>query len=175
MSLVRKSAVNAAIVAVIAGLSLGAANAATVSQSVTVEGSPSKVWAMIGPFCSIQHWLPPVGTCKQDHDQYPTRTLVTKDGSATFVERLVDRDDFKHFYSYTFVSSPLPVTNYTSTIWVTSIGHGQSSVTWRGTYTPLPGQESAAREALDGIYAAGLDSIRAKTLQRVARVAQVAP
>jgi hypothetical protein len=166
MSLVRRSVVSA-IASLIASSGLGAANAATVIHSVEVKGSPSAVWAMIGPFCAIKDWLPPVGTCSQDAATPPTRTLVTRDGTATFVERQTARDDAKYFYSYTFLSSPLPVTHYTSTIKVTSLGHGLSSVTWRGTYTPVPGKENAAREALDGIYTAGLDSIRAQA-KRVA-------
>ena len=38
------------------------AYAATLSRSVDVSGSPSAVWSMIGPFCAIKDWLPPVGT-----------------------------------------------------------------------------------------------------------------
>ena len=167
MSLVRKPVITA-IVSVIAGFGFGAANAATVSHSVEVQGSSSAVWALIGPFCAIKNWLPPVGTCSQDGATRPTRTLVTKDGSATFVERQTARSNARHFYSYTFLSSPLPVTHYHSTIKVTSLGQGRSNVTWSGTYTPMPGQESAAKEALDGIYTAGLDSIRNQSQQRVA-------
>ena len=162
----RRSVVNAAIVSVLACIGCGAATAATVSHSVSVEGSPSAVWALIGPFCAIRDWLPPVGTCSEDGATPPTRTLVTKDGKATFVERQIARDDGEHFYTYAFVSSPLPVTHYTSTIRVTSLGNGRSSVTWLGTYTPDPGKEQAAREALDGIYAAGLDSIQIQARQR---------
>jgi hypothetical protein len=170
MSPIRKSVITA--VSAIAGLSF----AASLARSVEVQGRPSAVWALIGPFCAIQEWLPPVGSCKQNHSiQLPVRTLVTKDGTATFVERQIERDDARHFYSYTFLSSPLPVRNYTSTIWVTSVGHGRSMVAWRSTYTPLPGKERAAREALDGIYTAGLDSIQARAKQKVARVARAAP
>jgi hypothetical protein len=162
MSFARKSTFSAAVATVIAGAGSGAANAATLSRSVEVQGTPSAIWARIGPFCAIRDWLPPVGTCSQDGGTPPTRTLVTKDGTATFVERQTARDDAKHFYSYTFLSSPLPVTDYHSTISVTPVGNGQSNVTWRSTYTPHPGKESAAREALEGIYAAGLDSIQAQ-------------
>jgi hypothetical protein len=37
--------------------------AATLSRSVDVNGTLSAVWSMIGPFCAIKDWLPPVGTC----------------------------------------------------------------------------------------------------------------
>ena len=153
------------------GVAAPAASASTVSRSVVVPGTPSAVWALIGPFCAIRDWLPPVGTCTEDGSVPPTRTLVTKDGTATFVERQTARSDTRHFYSYTFLSSPLPVTRYSSTIQVAARGQGQSTVTWRGKYTPNAGKEQDAQAALDGIYAAGLESIRNQAVQRFASAA----
>jgi len=145
-------------------LSAGAlpASAASLSRSVDVEGTPSAVWLIIGPFCAIKDWLPPVGTCTEDGKVPPTRTLVTKDGTATFVEKQTARSDTKHFYTYTFQSSPLPVTHYTSTIKVAAKSKGISTVTWRGVYMPEHGKEKDANDALSGIYKAGLDAIKAK-------------
>ena len=138
------------------------AAAAALSRSVDVEATPSAVWSMIGPFCAIKDWLPPVGTCTEDSKAPPTRTLVTKDGKATFVETETARSDAKYFYTYTFQSSPLPVTHYTSTIRVVGKANGISTVTWRSTYTPESGKEKDAHDALSGIYRAGLNTIRAK-------------
>jgi Polyketide cyclase / dehydrase and lipid transport len=143
-------------------------SAATVTRSVVVPGTPEAVWALIGPFCAIRDWLPPVGTCSEDGGTPPTRTLVTRDGKTTFVEQQTARNDSQHFYSYTFVASPLPVTNYLSTIMVAEVGDGRSIVTWHGSYTPSTGLEQDAETALDGIYAAGLESIQALAEQRYA-------
>jgi Polyketide cyclase / dehydrase and lipid transport len=142
---------------------------AAISRTVVVQGSPAQVWAMIGSFCAIELWLPPVGTCSEDGAFPPTRTLVTRDGTATFIERQTARSDTETFYSYVFVSSPLPVSRYSATIRVKGIGKDESTVTWSGTYTPDAGKENEAAAALDGIYASGLESI-----QRLA-VAQLAP
>jgi Polyketide cyclase / dehydrase and lipid transport len=138
------------------------AYAATLSRSVDVSGSPSAVWSMIGPFCAIKDWLPPVGTCTEKEGLPPERTLVTKDGKATFVETLTARSDVEHSYSYAFKSSPLPVTGYTSTIKVQAKTPGVSTVTWSSTYVPDPGKEQDAQAALTGIYDAGLATIKAK-------------
>jgi len=171
-SRLHRPALRAAILYVVASIGCGAtATAATVSRSTVVDGDPSAIWAWIGPFCAIRNWLPPVGTCSEDGATPPTRTLVTRDGTATFVERQVARRDDKHFYSYTFLSSPLPVTHYTATIRVAAVDQVRSRVTWRGTYTPAPGKERVAKDALNGIYKAGLDSIRAQAQQRFAPVA----
>ena len=67
----------------------------------------------------------------------PTRTLVTKDGKATFVELQTVRSDTKHFYTYQ--STPLPVTHYTSTIKVAAKSKG---------IPPLPGVASICRNTV---------------------------
>ncbi len=143
-------------------ISVSPACAATLSRSVDVSGTPSAVWSMIGPFCAIKDWLPPVGTCTEKESSPPERTLVTKDGKATFVETLTARSDVEHSYSYAFKSSPLPVTGYTSIIKVQAKTPGVSTVTWSSTYVPDPGKEQDALEALTGIYDAGLATIKAK-------------
>jgi ketosteroid isomerase-like protein len=108
-----------ALCAVALSLGTSAASAATLSRSMEVNVAPATVWSAIGAFCAIKDWLPPVGICIEDGKTPPTRTLVTKDGKASFVERQTARSDKEYSYSYTFLSSPLPVTHYTSTIKVT--------------------------------------------------------
>ena len=150
---------------------------AAISRSVVVQGPPAEVWAMIGAFCAIEQWLPPVGTCSEDGAVPPTRTLVTRDGTATFVERQTARSDSETFYSYVFVASPLPLSRYSATIRVKSNGEGESTVTWSGTYTPDAGKENEAAAALDGIYTSGLESIQRLAAAQLARPAshRVAP
>jgi hypothetical protein len=136
--------------------------AATISRSAEVKASVAAVWSLIGPFCAIKDWLPPVGQCIEDGKAPPTRILVTKDGKAAFVEAQTARDDAGHSYSYRFLASPLPVSNYTATIKVTAKQDGLSTITWSGSYTPETGKEKAAAEALSGVYAAGLAEIEAR-------------
>ena len=144
------------------GLAVSPGLAATLSRSVDVNGTASAVWAVIGPCCAIKDWLPPVGTCTEKTGALPERTLVTKDGKATFVETQTARSDAEHSYSYSFKSSPLPVTSYMSTIKVIAKGAGVSTVTWSSTYVPDSGKEQDAQEALTGIYEAGLATIKAR-------------
>ena len=151
-----------AAIAVAVCLGASAASAASLSRTVEVNGPPAAVWSAIGAFCAIKDWLPPVGMCIEDGKTPPTRTLVTKDGKAAFVEKQTARNDAEHTYSYAFVSSPLPVTNYSSTIKVTAKGEGTSVITWTGTYTPDSGKEKDASEVLNGVYEAGLSAIKVR-------------
>ncbi|HEX9449602.1 MAG TPA: SRPBCC family protein [Dongiaceae bacterium] len=154
----------AASVCALAILSAGTSPVAadSLSRSIDVEGTPAAVWSAIGPFCAIQDWLPPIGTCVEDGKTPPTRTLVTRDGAATFVETQTARNDARHFYSYAFRSSPMPVTHYNSTIEVTAKGQGNSTITWSSTYTPDRGKEKEATDTLSRVYESGLNAIKAR-------------
>jgi len=150
------------------GLIPPAAQAATLTRSVVVTGTNSQIWAMVGPFCAIKDWLPPVGSCTETRDAPPVRNLVTKDGKATFIERQVTRSDKEHFYSYEFVSSPLPVSHYQATIKVAALDSNRSIVTWSASYAPDKGRDAEADQALRGIYAAGLSTIQLQAAQQLA-------
>jgi hypothetical protein len=133
------------------------ASAASVQKSIDVKASADKVWAMIGPFCSIKDWHPAIGQCTEADG---VRTLTTKDGKAQFVEKRTASDDKGMMYSYAIEKSPLPLTGYVSTIKVIPKGDGQSTVEWSSTFTPDTGKEQDAETAVSGIYQAGLDNIQ---------------
>src|SRR3954468_9283937 len=138
------------------------ASAANLTRSMEINEAPAAVWSVIGPFCAIKDWLPPVGACIEDGQSPPTRTHITTDGKASFVETQTARNENEYSYSYFFLSSPLPVTHYKSTIKVTAKADGVSIVTWTGTYTPDSGREKDAIDALSGVYEAGLSGIKAR-------------
>jgi hypothetical protein len=157
-ALLRSAAVGAAVL----GFGALPVSAANLTRSIEVNAAPSAVWSVIGPFCAIKDWLPPVGMCIEDGKAPSTRTLVTRDGKASFVEMQTARNEKEYSYSYAFLASPLPVTNYKSTIKVTAKGDGVSVVTWTGTYTADSGREKDAIDALRDVYEAGLASIQAR-------------
>ena len=150
---------NARWLAAAAILSVGAtaARAETVDKSIDVKASPEKVWAMIGPFCSIKDWHPAIGECTQSGG---VRTLTTKDGKEQFIEKQTASELKTMTYSYEIEKSPLPLTKYMSTLKVVPNGNGGSKVEWSSTFTPNPGQDAAAKSAVEGVYQAGLDNIQ---------------
>jgi hypothetical protein len=156
-----KTAAPLSVFVLLAG-SIVPVSAASLSRSVEVDGTPAQIWSQIGGFCAIRDWHPAIGSCTEDGNTPPTRTLVTKDGKATFVEFQTAASQEKHLYGYTFVSSPLPVTNYKSILKVSAKGRGRSEITWSGDYTPDAGKEKDADAALSGIYESGLEAIKAK-------------
>jgi hypothetical protein len=143
------------------GASAAPAGAGVLSRSVDVPGSPDAVWAAIGSFCAIGEWHPAIASCGLDGRTPPTRTLATQD-HARFVELQTARDEANRFYTYTFLSSPLPVKNYSSTFKVTGKAKDVSTITWSGSYAADRGDAKQAQDALAGIYESGLAAIKAK-------------
>jgi hypothetical protein len=62
------------------------------------------------------------------------RTLTAKDG-AKFVATELARDDKGESYTYTILSSPLPLKDYKSTLGVTGSGD-TATITWRRNFNP---------------------------------------
>jgi hypothetical protein len=54
------------------------------------------------------------------------------------------------------------VKDYKSTLRVVAKGNGVSTISWSGTYEPLPGHEQDALATLSDIYQAGLATIKDK-------------
>ena len=140
---------------------LGTATAAEVTREVEIDASPSKVWQAISPFCSIAEWHPVIAKCDEEKvKDTERRRLTTKDGGV-LVERLLSHDNKRRRYSYSIIESPLPVSNYHSTLSVAD-DHGKAKVIWQGNFDPKGTSEEEATKVIAGIYEAGLIGIKDK-------------
>jgi Polyketide cyclase / dehydrase and lipid transport len=120
--------------------------------------SVDALWARIGDFCRIGKWHPAVEKCELSADG-KTRTLSLK-GGGTIIEALVKMDLAARSYTYSIVSGPLPVANYTSTISVAADGAG-SVVTWVGKYDAKGSSDADSMKAIDGVNDSGLKALTA--------------
>ena len=146
-------------------LSIHAAGAVEVSQTVATTAPPAKVMGIIGRFDAIGAWLPGVESSPADKGDTvgSVRVITLKaPGSPTVTERLTAHSAMGYSYAITQVDPKvLPVTAYTSTISVAPSGSG-SVVTWQGSFQPAGGAtDAAAGTAVTGLYRAGLDNIKA--------------
>lgn len=144
-----------------------------VSESVEINAPAEKVWAAIGNFQDMS-WHPAVesSTGKGGNDINATRQLTLK-GGGTIDELLYKFEPEKMSYSYRIEKvdvKVLPVTNYSSTLTVTSIDATHAKVEWRGAFyrgypnndPPPELNDDAAIAAVTGVYRAGLDALKAK-------------
>ena len=114
------NAIAAGAVLLLSGLTAWALESSAKTAS---KLSADALWSKIGDFCGISNWHPAVEKCEL------SAALHFSLGGGTIVEALVKMDAAGHSYTYSIVSSPLPVANYTSTIGVAADGAG-SVMTW---------------------------------------------
>jgi hypothetical protein len=87
------------------------------------------------------------------------RVLSLK-GGGTITEQLTGYSDKGHSMNYRIEESPLPITDYRSTIAVKPSGAGKSTLVWSSTFMAKPSTPDAeAKTLMEGIYDAGLDNV----------------
>ena len=137
--------------------------------AVDVNVPPNEVWRLIGGFGSLPDWVPDVSQSELA-DGGRVRHLHDPQGH-TFVERLERYDSAAHSYSYSIVQSPIPVSNYLSTITVTPInGSKGSRVEWSSVYTPDGIGEKEAGEIFHGLYSTGLKALASRYASRESNI-----
>ncbi|MCG8356568.1 MAG: SRPBCC family protein [Kiloniellales bacterium] len=120
------------------------------------------VWQVIGGFNALPDWHPAVEKSETSKSAgETTRTLTLAGGGGTIVERLEQTDEKERTYSYSILSGPVPVANYTATIRVREAASGLGcSVEWSSEFTPSGVPEGDATAAVRGIYEAGFENLR---------------
>lgn len=143
-------------------LAPSAALALEAHASKDTTAPAAQAWAAVGDFCGIANWHPAIAKCElSKKDGATLRHLTLKDG-AQLTEKLVSIDPAAKSLTYTIVEGPLPVTNYMSTLKVVAKGQG-ATFDWSGTFDAKGAPDADVVKTLTGIYAAGVDSLAAKT------------
>ena len=128
-----------------------------VKMSTPLGVPAQKVWDLIGGINTVADWHPAVE--KSELEQGGTIRKLSLVGGGEIVEKLTQTDDEGRTYSYSIVSSPLPVAGYNAEIRVT--GEGDScNIEWSSNFEPNGASETDATEAIQGIYQAGFDNLK---------------
>lgn len=141
---------------------LAAGKTLSISEKVEVAAPPAKVWDTIKDFNGWQNWHPAIAstdiTKGKGNTKGTQRVLTTKDG-AKIKEELTAFSAGSMSYSYKILDSPLPVTNYASTLKVGK-SKGGSTVTWSAKFKAKEGSsDDEAKKTMTGVYRAGLDNL----------------
>ncbi len=132
---------------------------AKVSMTTPIGVDAKSLWDVMGGFNALPDWHPAVEKSELEEEGQVRRLSLA--GGGTIVERLLTVDDNERVYSYSIESSPLPVANYTSTIRVRDEGDGNRSVVeWSSEFNPAGASEADAVKAIEGVYRAGLESLK---------------
>jgi hypothetical protein len=135
--------------------------------SSVVNAPVDKVWAFIRRFDSVADWLPFVKTSPIEDGVDPTCVgcvrVVTQTDGEKFREVLVALSDAEHFYSYTFLCSPIPVRNHLTTLRVLSITDGnRSCLEWSSRFDIDPAHEAQLVDLMNRNFLAGLRNLAEK-------------
>ena len=122
--------------------------------SGVVDAPAEKVWPVIRRFDAAADWLPFVKSSPIEDGGDPTRVgcvrVLTQTNGEVLREVLVALSDAKRFYSYTFVSSPVPVRNHRTTLRVLPITDGDRSyVEWLSRFEIAPEHETQLVELMN--------------------------
>ena len=133
-----------------------------VSTSMKLGVSAKQVWDLIGGFNALPDWHPAIEKSTIEGEEGATGSVRRLElaGGGEIVERLERLDDSGRSYSYSIVSSPLPLANYNSTIRVGEDADGNATVEWSGEFDPAGASETDAMKVVEGIYQAGFDNLK---------------
>ncbi|MDI2590726.1 SRPBCC family protein [Pseudomonas sp. 681] len=130
---------------------------ATASAFIDIPASADQVWQLVGGFNALPDWLPFIPKSELSEGGR-VRTLQTSDGTVV-IERLETFDNAARTYSYSFVQSPFPATDYLATLRVEAQGQG-ARVTWSGRFTAVGVSDEEVQALFAGIYQGGLEALR---------------
>lgn len=137
---------------------------ARVLVTAVVEAPVDRVWERIGRFDAPAEWLPFVASSPIDDGGDPRRVgcvrVVTQTDGLVFRERLVSLDDGERSHSYTFVGSPIPVTDHLTTLRALPVTDGDRTyVAWSSRFGIDPAEEQRLVGLIEQNFAAGLRSL----------------
>ena len=158
-----RSGIAAASLSILSTSGLAANGSLSASREITVDRSPAVVWKLLGAFDSLDVWLPPVLSSSSSGNPTESGAIRVLDlgNNASVTEKLLDYNGARRSYSYAFLKSPLPVRNYVATIEVNETPQGGTIVKWHSTFDAAGAPDDKAREAILGIYDAGLRKVAA--------------
>ena len=132
---------------------------AKVKMSIDLGVSADKVWDLIGGFNALPDWHPAVEKSEIEGEGTGSVRTLHLAGGGTIRERLEQIDDEGKVYSYSILSSPLPVMNYNATLRLRE-GESGCTVEWESDFQPSGAPEGDAVEVIRGVYQAGVDNLK---------------
>lgn len=142
-------------------------------KTIDIAAPVDKVWAIVADFDKINTWLPAVEKVDATGGNTPNvakRVLHLKNGGV-IEEALTRYNAPGHTFSYEIDKvepQVLPVRDYASTMVVEANPAGGTTVEWRGAFyrywmnlnPPADQNDEAAMNAVNGVYALGLATIK---------------
>jgi hypothetical protein len=132
-----------------------------VSMSTRINASADQVWKVLRDFNGLPAFIDAIKKSTLEGSGVGAlRTLTLEGGGPPIVEKLEKFDDQAKTLSYSIVTSPLPVTEYFSTVEVTDLGPGQCELKWYSTFQPKDVPEPEAVKIVEGVYSGAFEGLK---------------
>ena len=132
-----------------------------VSSTTELPVPAQAVWSVIGNFNGLPDWHPAVQKSESKSDGGTTVRTLSLMGGGTIEEKLEQIDDKERLYTYSILSSPLPVANYTATLRVRESDSGSGcTVVWSSEFEASGATENVAAEQISQVYEAGFENLK---------------
>jgi mxaD protein len=142
-----------------------------VTEIIEISAQPDEVWRVLKRFDGLKDWHPAFSASPiisgKDGQVGAIRRLTVKDGPS-FTEELLALDEQNRSFTYNVIESPLPITDYLSSVGVKANAAGGTTVVWVGQFrrknaldNPPEGESDAGAVAfITGAYRAGLTNLK---------------
>ena len=137
---------------------------AQVLVSSVIDAPIAETWEAIRRFDAVAEILPFVVSSPIEADREPTAVgairVVTQSDGAVFREVLGAHSDAEHFYSYTFVDSPIPVRGHRTTLRLRPITDRDRTLgEWSSRFEIAPEAEAELVALMERNFLAGLRAL----------------
>ena len=135
--------------------------------SSVIDAPIAPVWAAIRRFDAVGELMPFVESSPIEQDGEATAVgavrVVTQTDGGVFREVLVAHSDAEHFYSYTFVGSPIPVRDHRTTLRLHAITDGDATLAeWSSRFEATPDREAELVGLIETNFLAGLRALNSR-------------
>jgi mxaD protein len=135
---------------------------AQVSHSLEIEASAAEVWALIADFGAIDRFSPMVVSCTTEGAEgVGQRRILGLDNGTTTISRLEAIDHPGRTLTYRILETRLPLSDYTSTMWVHERAPDRCEVVWTSHFRPRDATLEEASAFLDEGLTGSLRDLRA--------------
>ena len=132
-----------------------------VEKTLIINATAQQVWAFAGEWTGIDNLAPAVITSiLSNGNEVGSFRIINLKGGGVIEEEIVDKSATN--YSYIIKKSPLPVSNYRSTIGVKDLGDGTSEFSWKSSFMADGVSDVQAIKIITELYEGGLEVLKNK-------------
>ncbi|MEX0647488.1 MAG: SRPBCC family protein [Balneolaceae bacterium] len=127
-----------------------------------IDMPAEKVWETVRNFGALDEYVEAIASCKVEGSGVGSVRILTLQDGGEVHEKLQSLDDEKRLLTYSILSSPLPIRNYTSKMQVKVLSDKQSEFIWSSEFDVQDAPEQELKEAFKDLYSTGVQGLQKK-------------